>query len=210
MIQVEISASKRNEFGKGPMRRLRQSGKTPLVLYGTGVDTLSLTVETKIMVKELLAIQRRNAVLTVNVEDGENYNVLIREIQVDPVDDTLLHLDFQTIDLDQAGEFTVPVSFKGTSRGVELGGFLHIVSGSVQLKGKPLDIPDAVEVEVTEMITGDSIPCEAIQLPESVTMITPGDKICVEVTVMSAAPVESEEPEELAVTAVTAVTAETE
>ncbi|MEN8188591.1 MAG: 50S ribosomal protein L25 [Thermodesulfobacteriota bacterium] len=188
MIQVEVAATKRSEFGKGPMRRLREDGKTPAVLYSREVDALPLTLDTKNITRELMTIQRRNAVLTINVADGDTFSTMIREIQVDPVHDHLIHIDLQAIDIAKPREYMVPINFTGESKGVALGGAMRIVANSVQLKGSPLDIPDTVEVDVTELESGDSIDFSNIEIPAKVTMITPSDALCVEVLALAIAP----------------------
>src|SRR5665647_3138869 len=89
MLQQEMSASVRKDFGKGAMRRLRMAGKTPGIIYGTGREPVALQFETLPLVKQLLKIRRRNAVITLNIEGDSSRHVLIKELQTDPVRDTL-------------------------------------------------------------------------------------------------------------------------
>ena len=96
MIQVEMSAAVRNEFGKGAMRRMRAAGVTPAVVYGApGSEVQALQVNTKDFYKNLLMIQRRNAVLSITIDSGAVRHVLIQDVQADPVIiDRLEHADF--------------------------------------------------------------------------------------------------------------------
>lgn len=187
MLQQEMSASVRKDFGKGAMRRLRMAGNTPAVLYGTGRDVLSLQLETLPLVKQLLKIQRRNAVITLNIEGDSSRHVLIKELQTDPVRDTLIHADFYEIPLDKARKFTVDLVVTGAAKGVDVGGILEVVSSKVVVEGNPLDIPDTLEVDVTELAIGDSFIVANLELSDNIKMITSGDAICVTIQAPSAA-----------------------
>ena len=97
MIQVDIPAAARTVFGKGESRRLRMDKKTPAVVYSKGEEALPLQFDEKILYKDLLFIHGRNAVVTLKIEGDttEQRHVLIREIQKDPVQEKVLHVDFQ-------------------------------------------------------------------------------------------------------------------
>jgi len=187
MLQQEMSASVRNDFGKGAMRRLRMAGNTPAVLYGTGRDPVSLQLETLPLVKQLLKLQRRNAVITLNIDGDSSRHVLIKELQTDPVRDTLIHADFLEILLDKARRFTVDLVVTGAAKGVDVGGILEVVSRKVVVEGNPLDIPDTFAVDVTELAIGDNFLVGNLALPDNVKMITSGDAVCVTIQAPSAA-----------------------
>jgi large subunit ribosomal protein L25 len=187
MLQQEMSASVRKDFGKGAMRRLRMAGITPAVLYGTGRETLSLQLETLPLVKQLLKIQRRNAVITLNIEGDSSRHVLIKELQTDPVRDTLIHADFFEIPLDKPRKFTVSLVVTGVAKGVDVGGILEVVSNKVIVEGNPLDIPDTIEVDVTELAIGDNFIVSNLALPDTLKMLTSGDAVCVTIQAPSAA-----------------------
>ncbi|MDO9042067.1 MAG: 50S ribosomal protein L25 [Desulfocapsaceae bacterium] len=187
MLQQEMSASVRKDFGKGAMRRLRMAGNTPAVLYGTGREALSLQLETLPLVKQLLKIQRRNAVITLNIEGDSSRHVLIKELQTDPVRDTLIHADFYEIPLDKVRKFTVSLVVTGAAKGVDVGGILEVVSNKVIVEGNPLDIPDTIEVDVTELAIGDNFTVSNLVFPDTLKMLTSGDAVCVTIQAPSAA-----------------------
>lgn len=186
MLQVEMSASVRDSFGKGAMRRLRGEGITPAVLYGNNKGVTSLQLETKPFLKSLYQISRKNAVVNLSV-DGDTRHVMMREVQTDPVKDSLIHADFYEIDLTQPRTFAVNIEIVGKAIGVDRGGELVIHSNVVELEGIPLDIPDAVTVDVTSLDGGQSILFESLELPENVKLVSDADKVCVEVVSASAA-----------------------
>lgn len=181
MITKEISAAVRDSFGKGAMRRLRMSGKTPGVVYAQGEKALPLQFETKMLYSELLDIHGRNAVITLKIDDGTEKNAIVKEIQTDPVKDTLYHTDFLEIDISKSAKFTVPLKFSGKAKGVDLGGILNIGTSELVLEGEPLKIPDECVADISDLGVGDSISAEDISLPEGVSLVTAKDKVCVSV-----------------------------
>ena len=184
MLQVDISAAVRQNTGKGVARSLRRSGFTPGVVYGKGEEATPLKLDTKELTKALFHIHRRNAVVNLDIDDNGTSvkkNVLIREVQVHPVKDQVVHADFCVISIDQPRTFEVPVNFTGKAKGVDLGGDMMVHFSSVPLKGKPLDIPDEIVLDVTSLDIGDSLPLSALEIPEGVSLEADADKVCVAV-----------------------------
>ncbi len=182
MIQVEMSAAVRNEFGKGAMRRMRAAGVTPAVVYGApGSEVQALQVNTKDFYKNLLMIQRRNAVLSITIDSGAVRHVLIQDVQADPVRDTLVHADFYEIDLGKPRTFKVPLNLVGTAKGEDKGGKLEKASMRVSLRGNPLDIPDVIDVDITPLNIGESFKFSDLNIPENVKMTSSPGKVCVAV-----------------------------
>ena len=179
MITKEIAATVRDSFGKGSMRRLRTAGKTPGVVYCGGEKALPLQFETKLLYNELLDLQGRNAVITLKIDDGSEKNTIVKEIQTDPVKDTLYHTDFLEIDIKKPTKFSVPITYSGTAKGIDLGGILRTSSTEVELEGEPLNIPDECVVEISDMAIGDTITAGEILLPEGVTLVSASDMLCV-------------------------------
>ncbi len=180
MYQIDITASRREVSGKGPMRRLRLQGKTPGVVYGGGREAQMLELDSKDLYAKLLEFYRKNTVVRLTV-DGVEKSVHFGEVQTHPVTDKLLHVDFCEIDLDRERQYSVPINFEGVAKGVDLGGDMIINHNELQLSGKPLDIPDSLSVDVSALSIGDSISCGDIALPASVTLVTDSDDIVVSV-----------------------------
>ncbi len=198
MLQVDMSASKRESFGKCAMRRLRVSGNTPAVLYGKNKDAVALQLETVSFTRSLFQISRKNAVVNLSINGDDTRHVMMKEIQTDPVNDSLIHADFYEISLDTPSRFSVPVEFEGEAIGVDLGGALVVHNPTVELEGLPLDIPDTVSLDVSNLYIGDSIQVASIELPEKVKMATDTSALCVEVTTAIAV-LEYDEEEDTAV-----------
>lgn len=184
MLQVDLTAQIRKTFGKGAARRLRSSGETPAVLYGPSTDSLALVLDTKPFVKTLLSLRRQNAVINLEINDGKNSkkkHVMTRELQTDPITDSLVHADFYEISLDKDIILEVPVQYTGKAVGVDLGGDLNIAVTKITLKGKVLDIPDFVEVDITQLALDDRILCKDIDIPDNVLLESERDRVCVSV-----------------------------
>lgn len=187
MIQVDLTANKRKTFGKCSNRATRRAGLIPAVLYGPKVDTpVALELETRQFTKILLSIHRKNAVINLDVVgDGgksEIYHVVAKEIQTDPIQDGLVHVDFYRISLDTPMTFKVPVKYSGKAKGEEMGGDTSIFVNSVVLTGNALDIPDVIEVDVTPLGRGDGIACKDLNIPAGVTLAGNPNKVCVSVS----------------------------
>jgi large subunit ribosomal protein L25 len=184
MLQVDVSAQVRTKFGKGAARTLRRSGKTPAIIYGPKSEPLPLIVDTHSFTQTLLHLQRRNAVVCLDITTDagiEKRHVVIKEIQVDPIQDTLEHVDFYEISLDIPTHFTVPVKYHGKAKGVDMGGDMTISVNEIHLKGNPLDIPDLIEVDVTPLGSNEHFSCQDLQLPANVTLLDDKNKVCVAV-----------------------------
>jgi ribosomal protein L25, Ctc-form len=184
MLQVRMDSKVRTVFGKGPMRQLRKREITPANLYSGGKTPVSLQFETPKLYKDLLSISGRNAVITLKVEDDvvNERNVLIQEIQKDPITGRLLHIDFLEIDLQKAAKFTVPIEYVGTAKGVDLGGEMHIYKNTVQLRGCPFDIPDVIRVDITPLEQGGAgLTFGDLSLPANVEMLENSAVTCVSV-----------------------------
>lgn len=201
MIQVDINAAVRKDTGKGVARSLRRAGQTPGVVYGAGDEPTALSLDTKELTQALFHIHRRNAVVNLDIDDnGKSVkkNVLIREVQVHPVKEHVVHADFSVVALDKEQVFNVPVNYTGKAKGVDLGGELSVHFPTVPMKGKPLDIPDELVVDVSALNIGDSLAISIIEVPAGASLQVDADKTCVEVIVATQKAFPEEEEEEAA------------
>ena len=185
MIQQDMSASLRQEFGKGATHKLRQSGYAPAILYGGKSEPIALAMDAKSLTKDLLKLHGHNAVVSLDIEGREEkkkHYVLIKDIQTDPITDHVLHVDFQEIELKKEIVMDVPVVYTGTAKGVDMGGILNILAHTVKIKGLPLEIPDDIIVDVTQLeLTSHGITCGDLAIPANVTLEEELDKVCVSI-----------------------------
>jgi large subunit ribosomal protein L25 len=162
MQRQVIEAEPRSSKGKNEMRRLRQAGRVPAVLYGAGKDSLPLSVNLRQLRSLLRAGQ--NEIFELRVQGGESTPAMIVETQREPVKWALLHLDFHRIAMDRKLEVAVAVFLVGEPPGVKLqGGMLEQVLREVEVECFPLDIPARITVDVGSLALGQSVRIQDLQ-----------------------------------------------
>jgi large subunit ribosomal protein L25 len=160
MEKIEMEVKKREEFGK-KLKSLRAQGLIPAIVYGRKIKPLSIAIEEKIFVKQILGSEAgRNAIVTLKVsgEKTKEIPVLTQEVQRDPLTDEILHVDFRHIVMDEAIKTRVPVELTGLPIGVKEGGGV-LVHGlrEVEVECLPKDIPDKFVIDVSALKIGDSL-----------------------------------------------------
>lgn len=162
-MEAILEAVKRTTIGKNEARRLRAAGRIPAVLYGAqkaGEQPAPepLAVDPKPFMRILHSSSGLNTLITLKVPGGQDARVLVREVQLDPVSHHPLHADFYRVNMDRKLTVTVPVVVRGEARGVKQdGGVLDFVHREIAIECLPADIPDAIEVDVTDLGIGDAI-----------------------------------------------------
>jgi large subunit ribosomal protein L25 len=173
MKEILLEAKRRSKTGKEIAKKLRKEGFVPAVLYGPGDQPLSLQVELKSLNSILRAGSGENVIITLNIsqdapakgEQDEKKQVLIREIQHDPIYGDILHVDFQHILLTKKISVRIPVHLTGIPEGVHKdGGILQHVLRELEIECLPADIPEKVELDVSALKIGDSIHVRDIKL----------------------------------------------
>lgn len=166
----ELVATVRDRVGKGAARALRRDKKIPAVIYGDGKAALPIALPQKEVSLKLLGGGFLTTVATIDV-GGEKIRVLPRDYQVDPVRDTLVHIDFLRITAGDTIAVEVPVHFLNevASPGLKRGGVLNIVRHEIELECPADAIPANVEIDLTGLEIGDSVHISAVKLPEGVT-----------------------------------------
>ena len=170
MANQALAAEIRENTGKGVARKLRAAGLIPAVLYGKGKATAALSVDPEALGKALHASGAgRNTLIDLKVGSG-SHNVLLKELQRDPIGGHSLHADFFEIDLKETVEVEVPLHFIGKAPGVDFGGILDHPVREIELECLPGAIPERIEVDVSELDVGDSIHVRDLTLPAGVTL----------------------------------------
>ena len=171
MQQAKLEAQQRNTFGKQSARDLRKEGGVPAVLYGRAQDTLAIQVNARTF-KQFLRTYGENVIINMEVEAGDPETVIIKEIQRHPVDkQTLLHADFIRISLDEPVTSAVPVVIVGNPPGVQQGGVLEIPLRQVTLHCLPMQMPNDITIDVSQLEIGDSISVRDLTLDEEIDIL---------------------------------------
>jgi large subunit ribosomal protein L25 len=159
MKEIVLRARPRVQSGKEYARKLRRNGFVPAVLYGPETETLHLEVETKSFLVLVRGGLGENVIVTLLLDDQKDgkRRVLVREVQRDPVNGDVLHLDFHQISLTKKLTIEVPVHLVGTPLGVDDGGILQHALRELQIECLPSAIPEKIEVDVSHLKIGDSV-----------------------------------------------------
>lgn len=155
MEEITLECSVRDQIGKEANRKLRNSGKIPAVLYGHGKETVSLEVDPKEIFRILHSQAGENTLFGINVPGRDRVVCMIKEYQLEPVSHQLLHADLYEVAMDETLEVDVPVVTKGEAYGVKTeGGLLDIVHRELRVECLPADIPEHIEVDITDLKVG--------------------------------------------------------
>ena len=167
----KLNVDIRKEQGTSAARRTRLQNKVPAVVYHSGVEATPLSVD-KISLNK--ALKTGQIIFEINVEDKDQF-VLVKEIQYHPVTDEIIHIDFQKVKEDEKISLEVAVRSSGEAQGVKLGGLLVQMLNSVTIKCKPAEIPEFLEIDVTDMEMNTNLFVKDITLPEDIEMLTADD-----------------------------------
>jgi large subunit ribosomal protein L25 len=172
--KIELQATVRKSVGNGPARVLRRAGQIPAVLYGRKIEPVLLSVNTKDLEQILGKGSFGQVILNLVIQNGKKVTkpAIIKELQTHPVSGYLIHIDFYEVDMKRQIKVMVPVVTTGKSVGVEEGGLLNIVRRELEVFCLPGDIPESIEIDISELGMGDSIHLEDVPLEENVEVST--------------------------------------
>ncbi|MEN9488634.1 MAG: hypothetical protein RL494_899 [Bacteroidota bacterium] len=154
MKSITIKGSERESVGKVATKALRNAGAVPCVLYG-GDQPVHFSADERAF-KTLVYTPNAHTVV-IEVEGGKSYNAVLQDIQVHPVSDKILHLDFYQLFDDKEVTMEVPVRIVGTSPGVLLGGVLRLNQRKLKVKALPANLPDFLDADITPLEMGNKI-----------------------------------------------------
>jgi len=188
-----LTAQLREERGKGAARQLRMIGRIPATMYGHGDETRTLSIDAKEFERLTATINTESTIVDVSIDGGKKIPVLIREVQKHAFRPDVLHVDFFQVHAGEKIKLTIPVRVIGTAAGVRnSGGVLQHSLHELEIECLPRDIPDAVEVDVTELEIGDTIHVRDLDIPKVKVFNDPDLSVC-SVTTPTVAKVETEE-----------------
>lgn len=154
-MSTVLSVKKREAGHRSTLTQLRKGGAIPAVIYGYNLDSTPISISANEFRK---SIQKngQNGVFLMEL-DGKKVNVVVSEIQQCSMKDEVNHIDFLAINMSEAIESEVPIKLVGESVGISLGGILMQPNLDVKIKVKPANIPEAIEVDITELKIGETI-----------------------------------------------------
>lgn len=190
--QVSLTAETRTELGKGPTGRLRRTGRVPAIVYGFETEPTAVHVDALELYHALHTEAGRNVMIRLEVA-GDTTLVFARDLQIHPIRQEVVHVDFLAVDRNAQISVEVPIHLVGDDDTADDDGILNHVLWTVPIAVKPLDVPNYLELDVSGMAIGDVKRVEDLTLPDGADF-----EIDVERTVVTInAPMSEEALEEL-------------
>ena len=190
MEVTDLAAQVRKEQKKGPARRLRQKGFVPAIFYGRSAENILLAVKNDELVK-LYKDKKNHAFIKLIIDDGDSKKIeklsLIKELQVQPLTGKFYHADFYEVDIKRKLTVDVSLRFIGKAIGVENGGELQHIRREVKVSCLPLNLPDHIDVDVTNLDIGDSIKIRDLKVAEEITILDRPDSAVAAVAMIKVA-----------------------
>ncbi|MBW8826148.1 MAG: 50S ribosomal protein L25 [Acidobacteria bacterium] len=198
MPEVTLVAESGRPAGTSSSKRLRLEGRVPGVVYGHGIDPLPVSVDRKGLRAVLHTDAGQNALINLEVGGGTSHLTIVKELQRHPVRNDVVHVDFIVVSRDEVVTVDVPIMLIGEAKQVLANdGTVDQSMHSLTIHAKPGNIPNEIEIDVSELAIGDSVRVGDLKLPAGVTTDVDGEEPVV-VAQVSAVAVEAEQLEELA------------
>lgn len=174
MEQVELTAQLRSSVGKEIAKKLRRDGLVPCVLYGpASKEATPLAIKMLELNKALATEAKSNVLVNLKIEGDKKKTrtVMFRGFQKDPLKRDIIHIDLYELLMDHKIVVDVPIHFIGKSQGVALGGILQHEARTLKIECLPNQIPDKIDVDVTNLMIGHSIHVKDITLPQGLRVL---------------------------------------
>jgi large subunit ribosomal protein L25 len=176
--ETTVAAEARASRGKNEARRTRRAGMIPAVIYGAYKDPVPVAVSPREISRILRSKTGHNTIFNLSVAGGENTPVMVVDGQYDPIKGHLLHVDLKRIDLTKRITVAVPVTTHGEAPGVKVqGGLLELITREIEIECLPDEIPEHFDVDVSELMIGQSKRASDISISGSMKLISPPDAV---------------------------------
>lgn len=201
--EFKVQAKIRVGRGKNDARRARRDGMVPITVYGGGAETLTAVAQARDLAAILRSESGRNTIFTIEVEGAGTSEVMFHDRQVDPIKGRLIHADLTRLVKGQKIEVTVPLHLTGEPIGVkEKQGVLEQIIREIEIKCEPREIPDVLEVDVSNLDVHDVLHVSDIPVSEAIEILTDPEQVIATVGIVkeeelaATTPAEGEEPAE--------------
>ncbi len=192
MSEVYLDAQLKEVSGTGSARAFRRAGKIPAVIYSHGDKSVPIAVDEKQFNKATHGHSGENFLIDLKIEqEKKKRKVLIKEAQIDPLSNKIIHIDFKEVYMDEKIKTHVPVVEKGEARGVkDQGGILEHILRELEIECLPGEIPEKIDVDISNLELGSSIHVSDLMTPKGVRILTDPEEAVFSVAI----PKEIEEP----------------
>ena len=179
-----VEAEIRKEKGKSAAKRLRESGFIPAIVYGKGIESLPLILDSKSFRTVMHRLAGKKVLFELKVKGNDKIlskKVILKEIQRDLIKDEIVHLDFHEVTLGKTIEVNIPLTLVGEAPGVKEGGILDQVLREIKIETLPLHIPEEIKLDISSLKIGDSLYVKDIQKAKEITILTEQDDVVVSI-----------------------------
>ena len=175
-IQIKINAESRSAVGRNAVKKIKQAGFVPAVIYGAKDAAQSLQLVEHEVSKALGHVSSESVLVEVAIKGGGTRTALIQEVQHHPVTGKIQHVDLHSVSMDELLTAEVPVETVGEPEGVKTGGgLLEHTLRTLEIECLPGDLPESITVDVTALKIGDSLHVRDLTLPKGVTVLNDAD-----------------------------------
>jgi len=178
VAELSLEAEIRDDRGKNAARKLRAGGKVPGTLYGRGIDPVAVAVDARTLLHTLSTDAGSNVLIDLHI-GGQAHLTLAREVARNPVRGDILHVDFLKIAHNVAIHVEVPIHLEGEAPGVKEGGVLEHHLWQLSVECLPGNVPERLNLDISEMRVGDALRVSHVVVPEGVTILTDPEEILV-------------------------------
>jgi len=177
-MAIEVLATTRKVQGRGASRRLRRGGRVPGILYGGKAEPVNIELEHKALYRQLLDEKFHASILTLAL-DGAKQQVLLRAVNMHPFKSEVQHIDFQRVSADEKIHINVPLHFVNAEKSPaikEQGGLITHVLNEIDIRCLPADLPEFIQVDLSQISIGHSIHVRDLALPNGVELALRGNE----------------------------------
>ncbi len=199
MQKVVFKAEKRDEIGKGRARSLRRQGMLPAVLYAAGAST-PIKIQSKEVTKLMSSGGGEHVLINIELSDDKkekkDHWALVKDYQLDPIRNELLHVDFIEISLEKKIKITTPIIITKEPMGIKKGGILQQLMRDIEIECLPTQIPEGIEVDASSLDIGHTLHVSDLAVKEGIKIISDPKEVIMTVTAplveeVAAAPAEA-------------------
>ncbi|MCR4395187.1 MAG: 50S ribosomal protein L25 [Candidatus Saccharicenans sp.] len=170
-MTLVIKAEKRTDLGKNASGRLRRQGLVPAILYGQSMVSVPLSLKKKDIIEILKSETGENTIFRV-AYDSEEKDVMIKEVQINPVTDELTHVDLISISMDKPVRVSVPVELVGEPVGVKVeGGLVDFLLRELDIECLPREIPESIKIDISPLHLHQSFKVMNLELPTGIKIL---------------------------------------
>ncbi|MDQ0228521.1 50S ribosomal protein L25/general stress protein Ctc [Metabacillus niabensis] len=170
-----IQAINRHEFTRSAKRKIREAGQIPAIVYGKTTESKPVAIDS-IQLLKTIREEGKNTIIDLNV-DGSSQNVMLSDMQTDPLKNEVIHVDFQIVDMKADIEVNVPIQLIGEAQGVKDGGVLQQSTHEITISAKPGDIPQTIDVDISNLAVNEALLLKDVVKNGSYTFIQDGDLV---------------------------------